>query len=39
VITEAEERLYFQHASRNQNLHDVARLMLLQGIAPKKWSP
>ena len=24
VINEAEERLYFQRASRNQNLHDVA---------------
>ena len=36
VITEAEERLYFQHASGNQNLHDVARLMLLQGMRPEE---
>ena len=36
VINEAEERLYFQRASRNQNLHDVARLMLLQGMRPEE---
>ena len=34
VVTPEEEALYFAEAARNQNLYDLARLMLLQGCRP-----
>lgn len=34
ILTPAEERVYFAHAKRN--LHDVARLILLQGMRPEE---
>jgi len=34
VLMAAEERLYFEHAARYPNLHDLGRLMLNQGCRP-----
>jgi integrase len=36
VITLEEEREYFKRAARNQNLHDLARLIRNQGIRPEE---
>jgi integrase len=36
VITPEEEALYFAEAAKNQNLYDLARLMLLQGCRPEE---
>ncbi len=36
VITPAEEATYFEAAAGNQNLFDLARLMLLQGFRPEE---
>jgi integrase len=34
IITDAEEKTYFRHAHKNRGLHDLARLMLNQGLRP-----
>lgn len=36
VISDKEEKLYFQHAARNFNLNDLARLILNQGMRPEE---
>jgi integrase len=36
VITPEEEALYFTEAGKNQNLYDLARLILLQGCRPEE---
>jgi integrase len=36
VLTDEQERLYFATVARNSNLHDVARLILLQGLRPSE---
>jgi integrase len=36
VVTRAEEIAYFAHAARRPNLHDVAKLILLQGMRPEE---
>jgi len=34
VVTPAEEAQYFRRAAKNSNLHDLARLILNQGMRP-----
>jgi integrase len=34
VLTPAEEAQYFRHAAKNSDLHDLARLILNQGMRP-----
>jgi integrase len=36
VVTSDEEERYFKAASKNRNLYDVARLILLQGCRPEE---
>lgn len=36
VLTAAEERIYFQRATRMRDLHDVGRVMLNQGMRPEE---
>jgi len=36
VVTPEEEDLYFAEAAKNQNLYDLARLILLQGCRPEE---
>jgi integrase len=36
VITPAEEKGYFNRAAKHKDLHDVAKLMLLQGMRPEE---
>ena len=36
MVTRAEEIAYFTHAAKRPNLHDVAKLILLQGMRPEE---
>jgi integrase len=36
VISPAEEKLYFERAAHHHDLHDLGRLMLLQGMRPEE---
>jgi integrase len=36
ILTQAEERTYFQRAAKIPDLHDVGRLMLNQGMRPEE---
>jgi integrase len=36
VLTNDEERMYFAHASKHQNLYDLGRLMINQGMRPEE---
>ena len=35
VLSPAEEIAYFTHAAKQPNLHDIAKLILLQGMRPE----
>jgi integrase len=36
VLADAEERMYFSAAGRNSTLHDVGRIIILQGMRPEE---
>src|SRR5215469_2705502 len=36
ILTATEEKLYFERAARHHDLHDLGRLILLQGMRPEE---
>jgi integrase len=36
ILTATEEKLYFEYAASNRDLHDLGRLIILQGMRPEE---